>query len=139
MARSKPPAATPAPRNPIPKRVRQPPPPITAVHYLKEWRQARGVTIEQMQQQSGINKSHISRVENRQRQYRQDMVEAYARILHVPIGDLLTVSPTTPQEVFDWFEVLSGSTAPIAGGRRTNTNRTRGRNNTPRSTRRRRS
>jgi transcriptional regulator with XRE-family HTH domain len=75
-------------------------------HYMRQWRQTYGVTLVEMVallelcDKKLATKSQLSRVETGEREYTQDLLEAYAEILGCTPADLLSRPPKDPLEVF---------------------------------------
>jgi transcriptional regulator with XRE-family HTH domain len=76
-------------------------------HYMRAWRQSYGLTLAQMAEaitrlrgRMGATKPTLSRIENGEREYRQDILEAYAEIIGCTPGDLLSRAPTDPDGVW---------------------------------------
>ena len=80
------------------KTVRRPTISAKPHHYLKEWRQHRNLTQEELA--ARIHKTHgaISQLERGLTGYTQDTLEAIASTLHVEPGDLLSVDPSKKQK-----------------------------------------
>jgi transcriptional regulator with XRE-family HTH domain len=76
-------------------------------HYMREWRLSIGLNLIEMSAEITRRRgqmatpAQLSRVENGTREYRQDLLEAYAEVIGCTPGDLLSRVP-----VFDPAEVL---------------------------------
>ena len=62
-------------------------------HFIREWREFRGMTQEELAEAIGTTKTSISRLEALKQGYTQDMLEAIAEALGVHTGVLLTRPP----------------------------------------------
>jgi transcriptional regulator with XRE-family HTH domain len=61
--------------------------------FLKEWRLARNLTLEQLASRVGSTAASISRLENRRQPYSQPFLEALADALTCRPGDLISRPP----------------------------------------------
>jgi transcriptional regulator with XRE-family HTH domain len=66
-------------------------------HFIREWREHRGMTQEELADLIGTTKTSVSRIENLKQSYTQEVLEACADALGVHQGDLLMRRP--PSEV----------------------------------------
>lgn len=69
-------------------------------HYLRLWREYRGLTLPQMEAATlpdKISKATLSRIERGLQPYSQDTLEICARVLDVEPGFLLLCPPTDPR------------------------------------------
>jgi transcriptional regulator with XRE-family HTH domain len=62
-------------------------------HFIKEWREARGLNQVQLAQLAGLTKSLISQIERGSTRYSQKSLEALAKALRVEPWVLLGVPP----------------------------------------------
>lgn len=62
-------------------------------HYIREWREFRGMTQERLADLLGTTKTSISRIEDLKQGYTQDFLEACADALGTHPGTLLTRMP----------------------------------------------
>lgn len=62
-------------------------------HFIKEWREFRGLTQEQLAEAVGTSKGSISRIEDHLTGYTQDSLELIARALWVHPAILLARRP----------------------------------------------
>lgn len=61
--------------------------------FLREWREAAGLTLEQIKAVMGLSISSLSKIENLQTPWYQDVVEMYAEIIGCEPGALLLGPP----------------------------------------------
>jgi len=80
-------------------------------HYLREWRRARGVSLNEMARRTEFYKSTFSRIENGKVSYYREILEAYARVLGVKPYTLLHRPPGGPDGLWEFLDEL------IAAGR----------------------
>lgn len=62
-------------------------------HFIKEWREYRGLTQEQLAERVNTTKTTISRLEDLKQGYTQDGLDAIADALGAHVADLLTHAP----------------------------------------------
>lgn len=81
---------------PKPKRTRQP-------IFLKEWRQHRGLTQEQLAERIGISAPNLGRIENGKLPYNQDFLELAAEALMCDPADIIIrkPGPDSPWSIID--------------------------------------
>lgn len=63
-------------------------------HFIREWREFRGLTQERLADELHTTKASVSRIESLKQSYTQDFLEACADVLGVHAGTLLTRAPT---------------------------------------------
>lgn len=90
-------------------RVSPRPKPARPRHYVKEWRQYRSLTQEQLAERIGKTHGAISQLERGLVDYTQGMIEALAYALRCEPGDLLSVNPLVAGEVVDITALLRGA------------------------------
>lgn len=61
--------------------------------YIRQWRQARSLTLEQLAERLDMTASHLSMLERGERGYAQETLEAIARELQTDAGSLLSRHP----------------------------------------------
>ena len=64
-----------------------------ASHYFREWRKARGFTLEQMATSTGLSPATIARIEKGDYHYNQRHLEAFASALGVEPYQILQGPP----------------------------------------------
>ncbi len=70
-------------------------------HYIKEWREYRRLTQEQVADRIGISAPNFGRIENNRVPYSQDFLEMAADALMCEPWDLLNVNPLKEGAVLD--------------------------------------
>jgi len=68
--------------------------------YIREWRQYRELTLEELAGELDMTASHFSMLERGQRGYTQETLEAIAEVLKTSVGSLLTRNPV--KEGSEW-------------------------------------
>lgn len=91
-------------------------------HFMKAWREAHGWTLKQMATAINVKRGYqmatvpsLSRIENGERQYTQDLLEAYAEVLGITPADLLSYAPRDPEAV--WADLMATAAAMQTLGR----------------------
>jgi transcriptional regulator with XRE-family HTH domain len=83
-------------------------------HFIREWRQHRGLTQEMLAERLETTKANISRVESLKQGYTQDFLEACAEALSTEPASLLTRDPTDPENVWSvWDQAKPGERRQI--------------------------
>lgn len=84
-------------------------------HYLKEWREYRGLSLrklaDRMEAEPGVpitSFANLGRIEKMQQQYSQEIMEAAAVALQCTVADLLTVNPAVESEVVELKDMVRG-------------------------------
>lgn len=70
-------------------------------HYIKQWREFRGLTQERVAERLGISPTTWGRIEKGDVPYNQDFLEEAAFALQCDIWDLLNRDPTKENDVID--------------------------------------
>jgi transcriptional regulator with XRE-family HTH domain len=83
-------------------------------HFLRHWREHRGLSQDQVAGAIGISKASVSRVENGITPYTQDVVEAYARLLRCTVADLVSRPPADPEGLWAIWDRLRAEDKPRA-------------------------
>lgn len=78
-------------------------------HFIKEWREHRGLTQEQVAARLDISPTTWGRIENKKVPYNQDFLEEAAHALQCEPWDLLNVDPSKEGDVVDMLSLLRGS------------------------------
>lgn len=74
--------------------------PLNRTH-LKQWREARKLSQDQLADLMGTSGASVSRVENGETPYTQDWLEAAADALGCTAADLISRDPRDPDEPVD--------------------------------------
>lgn len=75
-------------------KVRKPTPSLGRT-FLREWRTFRELTQEKVAEAVGVNRAHISKIENGRAAYNQPLLEKLAALYRCTPGDLLDRDPRT--------------------------------------------
>lgn len=75
-------------------------------HYLREWREASGLSLADMAARTTFGKSTLSRVETGKIAYYADILEAYAGVFGCKPYALLMRPPGGPEDLFAIIEQL---------------------------------
>lgn len=79
--------------------------------YLKEWREARGLTLEQLadavteiteswgERAMKLSKSDVSKLERGIRRFNSDQLEAFSLVLRAEPGDIVQYTPEQADEI----------------------------------------
>lgn len=78
-------------------------------HFIREWRDYRGLNQEQAAERIGIDRTTLGRIENRQIAYTQPILEALADAYRCEPWDLLNRDPSKEGAVIDITEMLRGA------------------------------
>jgi transcriptional regulator with XRE-family HTH domain len=62
-------------------------------HFVRAWREHRGLTGQQLADLLGTTKANISRIENLRQGYTQDFLEACAKVLRTTPAALIASDP----------------------------------------------
>lgn len=74
--------------------------------YLREWREARRLSLNDMAVLTPYTKSTLSRIERGKMHFFDELLEAYAEVLGVPAYALLHRRPGGPEELFVLIDQL---------------------------------
>jgi transcriptional regulator with XRE-family HTH domain len=76
-------------------------------HFIKQWREHRGLSQLQMAERIGIDKSYVSKIENGKKRYDQPFLEAAAEVLNCSPADLIVRDPSTSESIWSIWEQLA--------------------------------
>lgn len=77
--------------------------------FIREWRQHRGLTLEQLADRLEVTASHISMLERGQRGYAQETLERLAEALQTDPASLLMRNPTDQDAIWSvWDQAKPG-------------------------------
>lgn len=83
----------------------------TVVHYIREWRNYRGLTVDGLGEMAGISGSMISQLERGRTTYTQTTLQKIAEALNVQPWKLLAAGPDEDERL--WTVVLRSSLPEI--------------------------
>jgi transcriptional regulator with XRE-family HTH domain len=72
--------------------------------YIRQWREHRGLTQEQLAARIDMTPSHLSMLERGQRGYTQDTMEIIAEALQTDVASLLMRNPEDPEAIWSIWE-----------------------------------
>lgn len=72
--------------------------------FLKEWREYRHLTQEQLAERVGMSKSNISQLEQGRQGYSQEGLEALAEALQCDPGQIINVDPSKDDAIWSIWE-----------------------------------
>ena len=75
-------------------------------HFIREWRQHRHMTQDQLAERIGMNRAYLSKIESGKRRYDQPFLEAAAVALQCQPADLIMRNPTDPEGIWSLWETL---------------------------------
>ena len=82
--------------------------------FIRDWRQSRGLTLEQVANRIGITHASLSRIERGLQPYSQPLLEAIADALQTDPASLLTRDPTDPEGIWSiWDRAKPGERRQI--------------------------
>jgi transcriptional regulator with XRE-family HTH domain len=73
-------------------------------HFIKEWRNHRGLTLDRLADRVEISKATLSRIEGGKQPYTQDTLEALADALQCEPADLIMRDPTQAGAIWSLWE-----------------------------------
>jgi transcriptional regulator with XRE-family HTH domain len=84
-----------------------------ARHYVRQWREYRGLTQEQLAERVGKSRGLISQIEAASTDLTEDMIYSLADAFHCAPWDILRVNPMMEGLVVDIADALRGQPADI--------------------------
>ena len=94
-------------------------------HFIRAWREYRGLTQEQLADRLSTTKANISRIENLRQGYTQDFLEACADALRTDPASLIMRDPSDPAGFWSiWDQAKPGQRRQIIEIARTLTKKT---------------
>lgn len=85
---------------------RRPPKPKYRRTFLQEWRDHKGMTLEEAGPEVGLSHSQLSRIERGESPYNQRLLEAAAELYGCTPNDLITRGPNEAEEIFGLWHQL---------------------------------
>lgn len=82
--------------------------------YLREWREHRHLTQEQLAERIGISRVMVSKIERGLNPYHQAFLEAAAHALMCEPADLLVRDPSKPEAIWTIWDSIPQSVRPQA-------------------------
>ena len=82
--------------------------------FIRQWREHRGLTLEQLAARIGTTHASLSRVERGLQPYNQPLLEAVANALQTDAASLLMRNPADPDGIWSiWDKAKSGERRQI--------------------------
>lgn len=75
--------------------------------FIREWREHRDLTQEQLGERVGRTKGWVSQIEKGTINYTQDMLERVAKALGTDVGSILRRRPESPEEMWEIWDKAS--------------------------------
>lgn len=75
--------------------------------FLREWREARGKTLEEVAPKMGITHGQLSKIERGKHPYSQNILEVAAEEYDCTVQDLLTRRPDEAENIFARWPILT--------------------------------
>lgn len=75
-------------------------------HFIRQWREYRNLTQDQLAERVGVTPGTISQLETGRINYRQPLLEALADALRCRPGDILNIDPTQDDAIWSLWETL---------------------------------
>lgn len=72
--------------------------------FIKEWREFRSLTQEQLAERVGTSKASVSRIEAGTQSYTQDLLEAFGEALRTEPASLLMRNPSDESSVWSLWD-----------------------------------
>ncbi len=79
-------------------------------HFIKQWREYRGYTLEELAEKIGVTHGAIQQLETGKTHYRQQMLEALAEALACSAADLIMRNPLDEDAPWSLFDVWKHAT-----------------------------
>lgn len=76
-------------------------------HYLRDWREAKGLSQERVAERVGMSVPQVSKIENGKQGYRQETLEQFAKALGCGPADLLRPPHAPENELALYIMALS--------------------------------
>lgn len=104
----------------MPKRIAKPASPKQRRrHFIKEWREYRGLTQDQLAERLVMSKASLSRIENYLQPYTQDFLEACAAALLTEPASLIMRNPADQDSMWSiWEQAKPGERRAIENAAR---------------------
>lgn len=82
--------------------------------FIRQWRQHRGLTLEQLAERLEMTASHLSMLERAQRGYTQETLESLAEALQTDTASLLMRDPSNEEAMWSiWDQAKPGERRQI--------------------------
>lgn len=83
-------------------------------HFLRQWREYRGMTLEQVGEAVGLSHAQLGRIERRLQKYNQELLEALAELYRADPASLIMRDPTNDAAMWSlWDQAKEGQRQEI--------------------------
>ena len=82
--------------------------------FLREWREFRGVTLEDLAERVGSSSGYVSDLEKGKRRFNSDHLEQFALALNITPADLMIRDPLQPESIFSLWDLVPEAQRPQA-------------------------
>ena len=83
--------------------------PVYTLTFVRQWRESRGLTLEQLAERVGVTHATISRLERGLTPYQQPLLEEIAEALNTDVASLLMRNPEEPEAIWSiWDQAKPG-------------------------------
>jgi transcriptional regulator with XRE-family HTH domain len=83
-------------------------------HYLRQWREHRDKTLEEVGEAVGISHAQLGRIERRLQKYNQELLEALAELYGTEPASLIMRDPTSKEPMWSlWDQAKEGQRQEI--------------------------
>ena len=86
------------------KQARPVPKPVYGPHFLREWREHKGYTLEEAGEAVGISHAQLGRIERRLQPYNQGLLEALAELYGTEPASLVMRNPKEPDAMWSLWD-----------------------------------
>lgn len=76
-------------------------------HFIKEWRNHRGLNQEQLAERVGVSRPQLSRIESNKREADLALLERLAEALMTDPASLIMRDPSDPEGIWSLWDALS--------------------------------
>jgi transcriptional regulator with XRE-family HTH domain len=83
-------------------------------HFIRQWRNYRGLTLEALASRVGTTHASLSRIERGLQPYSQPLLEAIAEALNCMPADLIIRDPLNPNPFWTLWDSISPAERPTA-------------------------
>lgn len=73
-------------------------------HYLRQWREHREMTLEEVGEAIGMSHAQLGRIERRLQKYNQELLEALADLYGTQPASLIMRDPTKPDAMWSLWD-----------------------------------
>jgi transcriptional regulator with XRE-family HTH domain len=88
--------------------------PLYGPHFLRQWREYRGKTLEEVGDAVGISHAQLGRIERRLQKYNQELLEKLADLYRTDPASLIMRDPTNEDAIWSlWDQAKEGQRQEI--------------------------